>query len=128
MPQKGKATARSTKKGKTLRKSTRTVSYDSESSGQEDTSLQEAVKGLTTMMAKISTRMDAMDGGSRKKRWVAFRDPVEDVSLSADEAVPAPAARRSAAPPIDEEEDYAAAGPSHPTRVARAPSCRAIAQ
>ena len=64
MPQKGKSTARSSKKGKTLRKSTRAATYDSESSGQDEPSIHDALRGLTTMMATMNTRMDAMEGGS----------------------------------------------------------------
>ena len=98
MPQKGKVTSRSSKKGKSLRKSTRTATYDSESLGQDEPSVHDALCGITTMMATMNSRLDAMEGGNRKKRPVAFRDPTDANASSADEAVPEAASSRSAAP------------------------------
>ena len=68
MPQKGKVTSRSAKKGKTLRKSTWAITYDSESSGQDEPSVHDALRGITTMMATMNTQLEAMEGGNRKKR------------------------------------------------------------
>ena len=130
MPLKGKVTSRSAKKGKTLRKSTCTVTYDSESSGQDEPSVQDALRGITTMMASMNTRIEAMEGGNRKKRRVAFRDPADAPTSSADEAVPEAASSRSAAPHRVEEGESAAmrttASTSRRTRVPPPPPGRPV--
>ena len=77
MPPKSKATTRSDKKGKAVKKSvTAMVNSEHEldlTSGEEGPSMKNMFQSLTAMMALLNTRMDQMDGGGRKKRKVAFR-------------------------------------------------------
>ena len=75
-PQKNKATTKSAKKGKAVKRTvTSTAPFDHESDWtlhEDEPSMKEMFSNLTTMMSSLSTSMDQMDGGGRKKRKVAF--------------------------------------------------------
>ena len=90
MPPKSKATGRSAKKGKALKKSARVAAaYDSDlTSGEDEPSVCDALRGLTTMMATMSSRLDDMEGEGRKRRRVAFRNLLTASRSSEDEAAP----------------------------------------
>ena len=80
MPPKNKASAKASKKGKALKKSsTPTAPSDHESdwtAGDDEHSVKDMFNNMTAMMPSLSTHMDEMEGGGRKKRKVAFHgDP-----------------------------------------------------
>ena len=86
MPPKNKATTRSTKKGKSVsKKSAPVMEADHESdwtSGDDEPSMREMVRGLTSMMSSLNARMNQMDGGGRKKRKVTFRGANQEAETS----------------------------------------------
>ena len=111
MPPKTKATGHSAKKGKALKKSARAAAvYDSDlTSGEDEPTVRDALRGLTTMMVTMSSRLDDMEGEGRKRRWVAFRDLPTASRSSGDEAAPMTASGRLVARHLAEEGDAAAA-------------------
>ena len=92
MPPKSKATGRSAKKGKALKKSARAAAvYDSNmTSGEEEPTVRDALRGITAMMATMSSRLDEMEGEGRKRRRVAFRDLPTTVVLQETKQRPTP--------------------------------------
>ena len=75
MPLKNKATARSGRKGKGLKKQADPPPPPTSKSGgeEEDASVRDLLMNMTDMMASLNTRLQAIEGDSRKKRKVAFR-------------------------------------------------------
>ena len=80
---KNKASAKSNKKGKILKKSSilaAPVDHDSDCTmGDEESepSVKALLANMMTMVASLSTQMDEMEGGGRKTRKVVFRgDPL----------------------------------------------------
>ena len=78
MPPNNKATPKSGKKGKTLKKRVPAVaSTHSDTEGTsggegEGVSVKDLLSSMTTMMAALHTRMDAMEDDRKKRRKVAF--------------------------------------------------------
>ena len=56
--------------------------------GEDEPSIRDMLRGLTTMMATMNTRMDGTKGEGRKKRRVAFRNHPVAGRTSEDEAAP----------------------------------------
>ena len=79
MPPKNKATTRSGKKGKALKKKVTLMSQphsdsDWTSGGEDKVTVQDLLSNVTTMMASLNTRLEAIEGDGKKRRKVAFRD------------------------------------------------------
>ena len=77
MPLKNKATAKSAKKGKALKKRVTTMSQppsdsDWTSGGEGEEVTVKDLSNMTTKMAALHTRMDTMEDDGKKKRKVAF--------------------------------------------------------
>ena len=75
MQPKTKATARSVKKGKSVRKSVPVVQSDNDVdtdwASDEELSMRDTVRNLTAMMTTMNARLNQMDGGGRKRRKVS---------------------------------------------------------
>ena len=118
MPTKTKATGQAAKKGKTAKKNACVAAeLDSDmTSGEDEPSVRDVLRGLTTMMATMSTRLDDIEGDGRKKRRVAFRNYPAAGRSSEDEAAPETAGGYTVARRTAEEEVFtAAAGTSTST-------------
>ena len=104
MPSKNKATIKYSKKGKAVKKTvTPTAPSDHESdwtSGEEEPSMKMMFSNLTAMMSSLSTCMDQVEGGGRKKRKVAFhsRAPTPETASPPDAAA-APTMHLPPSPP-----------------------------
>ena len=72
MPPKTKASGRLAKKSKAAKKSARVAAaYDSDlTSGEDEPSVRDALRGLTTMMATMSSHLDDMEEEGRKRRTI----------------------------------------------------------
>ena len=57
-------------------------------SGEDEPSVHDMLRGLTTMMATMNTRIGGIEGEGRKKRRVAFRNHPVAGRTSEDEAAP----------------------------------------
>ena len=101
------ATSKSGKKGKALKKRVPAVAHapsdsDLTSGGEgEDVSVKDLLSNMTTMMAALHTRMDAMEDEGKKKRKVAFCGETQASRVTAPGPVlrhpprlPAPSARQ----------------------------------
>ena len=101
------------------------AAYDSDlTSGEDEPSVRDALRGLTTMMATMSSRLDDMEGDGRKRRWVAFRNHPVTSRSSEDEAAPEAAGGHSVARHMAEEEVFAAAAGASTSTYARPPPPR----
>ena len=73
MPPKNKASARSGKKGKALKKQNPPpLTSDSGVEGDEP-SVRDLLRNMTEMMTSLDTRLDTVEGDNRKKWKVAYR-------------------------------------------------------
>ena len=72
MPPKNKATARSGKKGKALKKQPLPLLTSELGRKEDDASVRDLRINKTDMMASLDTRLEAIEGDNRKKRNVAF--------------------------------------------------------
>ena len=111
MPPKTKASGRLAKKNKAAKKSARVAATDDSDliSGEDEPSVRDALRDLTTMMATMSSRLDDMEGEGSKRRRVAFRNHPAASRSSEDEAAPETASGRPVTCHLAEEEDFAAA-------------------
>ena len=71
--------------------------------------MHDALRGLTTMMATMSSRLDDIEGDGRKRRRVAFRNHQAASRSSEDEAAPKTTGGHPVARHMAEEEVFAAA-------------------
>ena len=80
MPLKNKATARSGKKGKALKKKANptpqpkcTSDSDWTLGGEGEVTVKDLLSNMRAMMSTLNTRLEAIEGDDRKMRNVAFR-------------------------------------------------------